>query len=128
MSAARVLPREEWGRLEDAGLFTTLRPEDVAVVVVEDEGEIVASLGVLRAPMFEGLRMAPGRASHAGVGRMLLRKALDVASEWSPHWTIAHASIDEDGVRSMLERIGQWLPVHTFMIPHERAEDAVCPL
>lgn len=128
MSAARVLPREEWHRLDDVRLFETMRPEDVSIVVVEDDGEIVASMGVLRTPMLEGLRMPTDRPTHAGVGRMLLRKALDVAAEWSPHWTIAHASIDEDGVRQVLERIGQWLPVHTFMVPHERAEEAACPL
>lgn len=111
-------------------LFETLNPEDVAVVVVEDGGEIVAQVGVVRAAMLEYLRVSPAAFGNAGIARMLMRGAAEAAAAWTPHWAIAHAAIGGDGIREMLERIGgQWLPVHTFMLPLRRVEEeATCPL
>lgn len=118
MSAARILPREEWYRLpgDAVALYETMRPEDVSVVVVEDAGEIVARMGVLRIPHFESFWMAPDKIGNAGIARMLLRAAGKTAANWARSWILANASTEDDGVRQFLERVGSWMPVHTFML------------
>lgn len=129
MSAARILPREEWGRLPDdaVALYNTLRPEDVAVLVVEDAGEIVARMAVMRAIHWESFWMAPDAVGNAGITRALLRAAGQKASEWGK-WLYANASVDDDGVRQALERLGgQWMPMHTFLLFPQRIEsEDVC--
>ena len=55
---ARVLPRDEWDRLEPTGvklLAPSLRDEDSEVLVIEDAGRIVATMGTYRVTHFEGL-------------------------------------------------------------------------
>lgn len=127
--SARILPREEWDLLDEetVDFCLTLNPEDVAVVVVEDSGVIVARMVVARAPMWEKFWMASSAKGNAGITRALLRAANEKAAEWSPHWLIAHAEPGPMG--DTLERLGgQWLPVHTFMLSTQRAqmEDAAC--
>ena len=124
MSAARILPREEWTRLdaECSDFCETVAPEDVAVVVVEEGGAIVARMVVLRRPQLEGFWMRPDKIGNAGITRALLRAAFAKAGEWAPHWVVANA--DTSGpMQKTLERLGgQWMPVHTFMVPLQRVE------
>lgn len=127
MSTARILPREEWDRLpEDVAAFcATLNPEDVAPVVVEDAGVIVARLLVMRAPHLESFWIAPEYAGNAGVTRALLRGATEQALQWGPTWVMANA--EPGAMCDTLERLGgQWLPVHTFMLPLRKIEEAEC--
>ena len=117
MSAARVLPREEWRRLgeERAAFYSTVNPEDVRVVVVEDGGEIVATMAVLRVPHWECFWMAPEKVGNAGVTRALLKAALTEAAEFAPHWILANS--DSEQTNKTLQRLGgEWLPVHTYML------------
>lgn len=130
MSAARILPPGEWGRLpEDVAAFcASLNPEDVAPVVVEDEGVIVARMLVIRAPHWESFWMADEAQGNAGITRALLRGAIAQAQKWAPNWVIANA--ETGPMCDTLERLGgQWLPVHTFMLPTTRLEmeGAECP-
>ena len=122
MSAARILPPEEWDRLGDAAdLYRTMNPEDAAVIVVENGGAIVARLAVLRVPHFESLWLAPEAIGNAGIARAMVRAATKKAAEWAPHWIMANA--DNDATCKLLERIGgHWLPVHTFLLPLQRVE------
>ena len=123
MSAARILPPEEWHRLDDETreFYETMAPEDVAVVVVEMDGAIVARLAVLRVPHWESFWMAPEKAGNAGVTRALLRAATEQARKWAPNWIVANA--EPGPMTDTLKRLGaQWLPVHTFMLPLQRAE------
>ena len=129
MSAARILPREEWGRLDEetAAFFDTMHPDDVAVVVVEDGGEIVARLAVLRVPHFESFWMAPEKAGNAGVTRALLAAAADQAREWAKSWIYANA--DNDATCKTVERLGgQFMPMHTYLLPLHRikTEESAC--
>lgn len=124
MSACRILPREEWHRLDQEAqdLFRSLNPEDVAVVVVEDGGAIVARLGVMRIPHLEGFWMAPEKAGNAGVTRALLRAAFAQAASWAKGWAYANAT--EDATMKTLERLGgTWIPMHTFMVPLRAGEE-----
>lgn len=128
MSTARILPPEEWDRLpEDVALFcTTLRPEDVAAVVVEDEGVIVARMLVMRAPHWEAFWMADEAAGNAGITRALLRAATEKAREWGSTWIMANAA--PGPMAKTLERLGgEWLPVHTFMLPTKEGETCHLP-
>jgi len=123
VSAARILPREEWGRLNgEAAFYETLNPEDVAVVVVEDGGAIVARMAVLRVPHFESFWMAPEKIGNAGITRALLRAAKAKAAEWAPCWIMANAG--DDAMCKTMERLGwKWLPIHTFMLS---LRDEIC--
>jgi hypothetical protein len=113
-------------------LFETLPPDCVSVVVVEEGGEIVGEMGVMRAAHFEGVRIAPEWRGNAGVTRALLRAAWEQAAEWSGDWFLAHA---EDGrVGGLLERLGgRQIPVLTYMMPAQFQEETCrqqsgCPL
>lgn len=125
----RTLPREEWHRLdaETRAFVETLDPEDVALVVVERDGAIVARLAVLRIPQWESFWIAPEAKGNAGITRALLRHATEKAREWAPHWIIAQADCDD--TRLTLQRLGgHLLPVDTFMLPLQRVEmEETCP-
>ena len=124
----RILPPEEWGRLpEDVAAFcATLRPEDVAPVVVEDSGVIVGRLLVMRAPHLESWWVADEHFGNAGVTRGLLRGAMEKAREWGGGWVMANA--EPGPMCDTLARLGgDWLPVHTFMLPQRlEIEGAEC--
>lgn len=119
----RILPREEWDRLDAdvRALYDTMSPEDVAVVVAERDGEILARLAVLRVPHFESVWLAPEAQGNAGITRALLRAATAKACEWAPNWIYANS--DNDTTSETLKRLGgTWLPMHTFMLGLHREE------
>ena len=77
----RILPRVEWPRLagtECEALWPVL-PEDARIVVVEDDGAIVACWAVYPLVHVEGLWIAPTHRKRPGVGLRLLRAAVRVA-------------------------------------------------
>jgi len=130
LSAARILPRDEWWRLkaEDAAFFSTVNPDDVAVVVVEEAGEIVAQMGVLRIPIIEAFRMATEKVGNAGVTRALLGAVREQAMKWAPYWLHAYAGDDAMG-KVLLRLGGEPLPVQPFNLPLRRLEEEPeCPL
>jgi len=102
---ARVLPTEEYARLERTGipLFPRVRPEDVSVVVVEDEEKVIASMTVLRASHFEGAWIDPEHRN-AGVTNALLELSKDVARCQGSEWVFAGAA--DDQMRGILGRLG----------------------
>jgi len=116
---ARVLPPEEWDRLEKAqipDLWRYTRPEDCEAIVVEDDGAIVASMLVLRITHLEGLWIAPERRGDVGVTRKLLRATVEAASRWAWYWAIAGAA--DDRMRGILGRVGgRKLEMDSYMIP-----------
>ena len=118
----RVLPREEWHRLgeERAAFYSSVNPEDIRVVVVEERGQIVATMAVLRIPHLECFWMAPDKAGNAGITRSLLRAAFGEVSGYAPNWCLANSDCPE--TNATLERLGgEWLPVHTYMMRREAA-------
>ena len=126
----RTLPREEWHRLpqETQDFLHTMNPEDVAVKVVEEGGEIVARMTVMRVPHWESFWMAPERLGNAGVTRALLIAAREQARQWAPYWFYANA--DSDATMKTMERLGGvWMAMHTYLVPFQRLdmEEAACP-
>lgn len=126
MSAARILPCEEWDRLGDAAdLYRTMNPDDVAVIVAENGGAIVARLAVLRVPHFESLWLAPEAVGNAGIARALIRAGFAKAAEWAPLWLYANA--DSEKTCATIERLGGvWMPMHTFALRIDRMEKETC--
>lgn len=123
----RILPREEWSRLDPAAtaFYETMAPEDVAVVVVEEDEGIVARMAVIRVPHFESFWMASHVEGNAGVTRSLLRAATKQARKWAPKWILANA--ENDAMCKTLERLnGEWLPIHTFMLSLNRKQERTC--
>lgn len=118
MIAARILPPEEWSKLERTqipNLGRFVRPEDIAVVVVEDEGKVIACLSVLKATHFEGLWIDPERRN-AGVVRSLLRQATAMARVWSNGWAFGGAA--DECMGKFLGRLnGVKLPMDLYMMP-----------
>lgn len=81
---SRVLPFEEWGRLADTDLGPCLgamqeHPEKVQVLVVEDDGVIVAHWAVLFVLHAEGIWIAPAYRKRVGVGRRLWKAMHEAA-------------------------------------------------
>jgi hypothetical protein len=116
---ARVLPAAEYGRLDAlTGLppfAPFFRPEDLEVLVVEDEGRIVASVAVMRVTHYEGWWIAPEYRGNAGLVRRLMKRAVTVARKWSDGWVWAFA--DTPLMNDLLARLGgNRLPVETFVL------------
>jgi len=125
--SARILPREEWYRLdaESVAFFETIGQDDLACIVVEDGDAIVARMAVMRVPHFERFWMAPEVVGNAGITRALLRAATEKAAEWAPFWFYANA--DNDTMCDTLERLGgQWLPIHTYLLFPQRVQEKAC--
>jgi hypothetical protein len=103
---ARILPEQERGRLTaETGVpqvFAFVPPRDVQVVVVEDGGEIVGTVAVLRMTHLEGLWVSPERRGNPGLVRHLLRTALEAAKP--AEWIVAGVPGDE--MRGILRRLG----------------------
>lgn len=114
----RVLPREEWDRLSVNGLGSILpdfRDEDVMPVVVEENGEILATGMVVRVVHFECLWIKPG--SHAGVVRSLMKALWSVGKSWGK---LAFAQSCRTNVLDILKRLkGKQLQVDTYILPLE---------
>tara|TARA_R110000787_G_C13372768_1_gene440990 strand:+ start:641 stop:1006 length:366 start_codon:yes stop_codon:yes gene_type:complete len=72
----RILPVEEWPRLEGTLLgeaWESLNPEKDLVLVLEQDGEIVACTSFLPRWHMEGTWVAPQHRKRSGVGRAFLR-------------------------------------------------------
>jgi hypothetical protein len=115
---ARVLPKEEWGKLSVTGIApieTTLRPEDVQIVVVEDGDRIVASMGTFRVTHFEGLWIDPEYRGNAGLGRRLMKAGIQAAKKWTDRWV--WGASDTHHMNDIIRRVGGVkLPIETFII------------
>lgn len=115
---ARILPREEWSKLAVSGIAPmeeTLRPEDVQMVVIEDGGRIVATMGVFRVTHFEGLWIDPEYRGNAGLGRRLIKMGITAARKWADNWV--WGASDTDHMADIIGRIGgKPLPIQSHLI------------
>lgn len=103
---ARVLPPEEWSKLERTGVkvVTGLHPKDQHVVVVEDaEGKVIACMTVLRATHLEGAWIDPEHRN-AGVTRRLMGLSWAIAGALGTEWMFAGAA--DERMRDILGRLG----------------------
>lgn len=103
---ARILRPEEWNG--QSALLQFVSPANAAAVVVEDAGEQVARLLVLRTTMFEGLWIDPTRRTTVGAGRALLRQAAALAKLWGDPWVFAacESGTESEPMRKVLQRLG----------------------
>jgi GNAT superfamily N-acetyltransferase len=114
---ARILTVDEWGKLDQTqlpALLPFVSPENIAIVVVEDEGEVVASMAVLRATHFEGAWIKPTHRN-AGVTRALLRHATALARVRGEHWVFG-GSADERMTHLMEKLGGQQVPMELYAL------------
>lgn len=82
---ARLLPSEEWPRLEALGpAWPAMDPEtnNVRVIVVEQDGQIVATVVALRVVHVHGLWIAPSHRRSRGVWTRLWMGLRRVAQDW----------------------------------------------
>ena len=117
----RLLPREEWGRLDgfDIAGFVGLVPPDAArVVVMEDAGRIVGVWGAFRVVMLEGVYVAPEYRRHAHAMKALRDLTLAQARRWGALW--AYTGAASDAVRRLIRRLGgARVPMDTYVVPVE---------
>lgn len=93
----------------------TLRPEDVQMVVIEDGGRIVATMGVFRVTHFEGLWIDPEYRGNAGLGRRLIKMGITAARKWADNWV--WGASDTDHMADIIGRIGgKPLPIQSHLI------------
>lgn len=117
----RLLPVSDWYRLAETpqlGPIWQHLPANARVVVVEDDGAIVATWALLPVVHVEGLWIAP---SHAAAGVPLLRGMRQEARAMGAErvWTGA----DSDAIRGLLERFhAQPVPYDSFVMPLTRGE------
>jgi hypothetical protein len=119
----RILPPEEWHRLDRTGMCDALRyvePADVQVVVVERDGEIVGAWSVLRIVHLEGVWIAPAYRSKGSVAGRLLRATFEAARRWAPRWVMTGStSPDVSGLLTKHLRAVH-IPMDTYIVPMEQ--------
>ncbi len=115
---ARVLPPEEWGAvlvgtpLADA----PLNPQHSIVVVVEQDGRVVAQWVAMTTVHVEGLWEAEDVRGAAGVSRALLRQMIQTLRDNQVGEVLTQALTPE--VTAMIEHAGgRRLPGDTWVIP-----------
>lgn len=116
---ARILPPEEWGRLEETqipNIGPTMRPEDVQILVVEDGDKIVSTMSVLRVTHLESLWIHPEYRGNPNVARTLLKSAVEACRKWADKWVWGCS--DTEHMTHIIGRLGgTLLPIQSFMIP-----------
>lgn len=118
---ARILRPEEWEEINTPDLPELLKycnPDDVAVVVVEKDGRIVASVMVLKVTHFEGLWIKPEERGNAGVFRALIRQAYALPWTRGEQWALGGAADGDDGMDTLCSKLGGVeLPMRFYAIP-----------
>jgi N-acetylglutamate synthase-like GNAT family acetyltransferase len=102
----RVLPVGEYDRLNDTYLapLAGYLPEDAQVVVVEDDGRIIACWAMFFMPHVEGVWIHPDYQRRGGAARRLLRGMRDTAARLRVERVVT-AAITPD-VADLLVRLG----------------------
>ncbi len=114
---ARILPVAEWPRLAGTPLADhALNPTGCTVVVVEQQGQIVAQWAALAVVHVEGLWIAPDVRGHAGVSRALLTAMLDMLTTHQVGEVLTQAETP-DVVAMIRKAGGTRVPGETWVIP-----------
>jgi N-acetylglutamate synthase-like GNAT family acetyltransferase len=118
---SRILPRDEWSKLAgtEAGAFADRLPVDSAsLLVVEDDGQIVATWALVSMVHAEGLWIAPSHRGRFGVVKRLLAGMRAMArSIGCP--AVQTAALSSD-VADFIARLGGApLPGQAFVLPLE---------
>ena len=111
----RILPAEEWDRLtgtELAVLTPFLNPDETRVVVVEQDGVIVACWAATKMVHLEGVWIRPG---HQRVARRLMKATRAAVEDLGA--MVAITGTETPTVREIIERLGgQRLAVEWFVV------------
>jgi GNAT superfamily N-acetyltransferase len=104
---SRILPPNEWHRLDGneqlGNVWPFLRPDDTRIVVVEDEGEIVATWAVVRVVHVEGVWVKPEyRRRSLRLVRQLFQSMYEAARQFGVRNVWTSASTPE--VEHLLEK------------------------
>ena len=117
---ARILSPEEWSKIEDLELSQLLRscaPENAAVIVVEDDGEIIGAMGVLQITHLEGVWVKPERRKGV-VLRPLLRMAMALARARGESFMFGGAANGDDRMDGLIRRLdGHPMPLRFYAMP-----------
>jgi len=114
----RILPVEEWDRLKGMDLegpLSMMNPEHVDVVVVEDDGKIVAHWMLVSMLHVEGLWIAPEARKRGAVARRLwsgMRQT--VAARGSS--SVLTGAVSEE-VKGLLDHAGAMSLPDQFVLP-----------
>jgi hypothetical protein len=115
----RILPQEEWSRLEgtEAGeAWPHFNPENTRVIVVEEADEIVGVWVMLRTIHAECLWIAPEHRGSFGVPKRLLREMQKIVSAAGSNYVIT-GSVSDD-VTDLITRLGGVpMPCASFVLP-----------
>lgn len=118
MYASRVLPPEEWPRLQGTDLETVwrnLNPADAYVFVVEDGDRIVATVAGLRYVVMECAWVHPEYRGRPGVTRRLLRGMYAVARRLGATRMMTLPA--NDAVQRIVEKLGGVRLPRVFVVP-----------
>lgn len=106
---ARILPPEEWARVEGdmPMLLPYVEPQNIAIVAVEDdEGKIIGCLSALQVTHLEGVWIAPEHRGHGGALRALLRQACAIPNARGEHWVFGGAADGDAVMDRYVRRLG----------------------
>lgn len=125
---SRILPVEEWPRLkgtEAEAVWPHCDPINTRVLVVEDEGRIVAEWMAIRMVHAECVWIDPTFRHSPRVIRRLLQGMYTVGREWGVKTLITAACTDL--VRGLIQKLhGQRLPGESYALPLTSG-DSTCP-
>lgn len=108
----RVLPPDEWPRLAHIGHFAAVAPpspDHTVILVIEKDGQILATWGAMDVVHLEGLWVDPAYRDHPALARKLLAGMEDLLREHNIS-TVFTIGVTLD-VLAMAHRLGfQWMP------------------
>lgn len=114
-----ILHREEYERLKPVGmpdLSLAMRPEDLGVAIVEHDGEIVATMSVIRVTHFESLWIDPRFRGNPKLVKELVSAGVLQAKSFGSKWV--WGASDTEHMSDIIRRVGGTeVPVRSFVIP-----------
>ena len=102
---ARVLPKEEWGRANLPPGLEAIMPQEVTMVAVEEDGQVVARVAVMRMTYLEAIWIDPEHRN-AGVASALLRELSKASRKYGDRWVLGGVAEGDHVMQSIMDRIG----------------------
>lgn len=119
MTTSRILPPEEWPKLDEVGAETVwklLDPSRAQILVIEDQGQIVGTLTLMSVLHAECLWVKPSHRSRYGVAKRLLDGMF--ASAQAQGFKALWSGSLSDTMTNILHRIGaSEVPGKSFVFP-----------
>jgi hypothetical protein len=115
----RILPPEEWSKLDATALgpaWRAMAPESSQVVVVEDDGQIIACWCLVTWAHVEGLWIADAHQKRTGAARHLLMGMKALCADRGIDAVVTHADT-EDVAALVLHAGGHRLPGDAYVLP-----------